>query len=47
MARLPYLGGCSGGGTRGLAQKADQPFNVLRCGRQEELFTHELHAAQA
>ena len=42
-----YLGDCSERGTRGLAQEADQPFNVLRRRSQEELFAHELHAAQA
>ena len=39
------LGGCSEGGTRGLAEEAHQSFDVLGSRRQEELLTNELHPA--
>ncbi len=39
------LGGCSEGGTRGLAEEAHQSFDVLGSRRQEELLTNKLDSA--
>src|SRR5271165_2519885 len=45
--RISGLGGCRRSRIRCLTEEAYQPFDILRCRREEELFADELHTAQA